>query len=111
MILLRMVPRWHGLRAQVLEGDYPNHPAAADAGQVLECIRFIDVDDMPPPPELTAILIEALSQRLGGVGYDKAWRSIGINPASGRDLLRRQARAVTWPVWRTLRDAALLQGT
>jgi len=96
------------LRSDVLTGDHADHPAIHDAATVRDQIYAIVMADMPPPTDLVAILLETLSQRLGGVGHAAAWRSIGINPNRGRDLLARNAKAVDWPIWKTLRDAALL---
>lgn len=96
------------LRADALTGSHADHPAAAGADEIRRDIMALTVADMPPPTDLVAILLETLSQRLGGLGHAAAWRSIGINPNRGRDLLARSSRAVDWPVWKTLRDAALL---
>lgn len=95
------------LRADVLTGTHPDHPAAAAAPMIEDRIMALGIADMPPPTDLVAILIETLSQRLGGVGHAGAWRSIGVTPSRGRDLMARNARAVDWPTWKTLRDAAL----
>jgi hypothetical protein len=35
------------------------------------------------------------------------WRSIGVNPSRGRDLLARNASALDWPIFFTLRSASL----
>ena len=96
------------LRSDVLTGDHADHPAIHDAATVRDQIYAIVMADMPPPTDLVAILLETLSQRLGGVGHAAAWRSRGINTTRGRDLLARNAKAVDWPIWKTLRDAALL---
>ncbi|WP_337186562.1 hypothetical protein [Phenylobacterium sp.] len=95
------------IRADVLIGAHDDHPAAADAELIRRRIMSLGVADMPPPTDLVAILIETLSQRLGGLGHGPAWRSIGVNPNRGRDLLARSAQAVDWPIWFTLREAAL----
>ena len=96
------------LRSDVLTGTHADHPAAGGADEIFRDIMALTIADMPPPTDLVAILLETLSQRLGGVGHGAAWRSIGINPNRGRDLLARSSRAVDWPIWKTLRDAALL---
>ncbi|WP_186395020.1 hypothetical protein [Stappia sp. TSB10GB4] len=98
------------LRAGTLTGLHDDHPAAAGAKEIRRDIMALTVADMPPPTDLVAILLETLSQRLGGLGHAAAWRSIGINPNRGRDLLARYSRAVDWPIWKTLRDAALPDG-
>ena len=97
------------LRSDVLTGSHDDHPAAGGADEICRDIMALTIADMPPPTDLVAILLETLSQRLGGVGHAAAWRSIGINPNRGRDLLARSSRAVDWPIWKTLRDAALLE--
>lgn len=97
------------LRANVRAGSHADHPAAAGADEIRRDIMALNVADMPPPTDLVAILLETLSQRLGGLGHAAAWRSIGINPNRGRDLLARSSRAVDWPIWKTLRDAALAE--
>lgn len=95
------------LRANVLTGDHADHPAAQDEALVRRrCLR-LGPGDMPAPVDLVALLLETLSQRLGGQGHATAWRSIGVKPGRGRDLLARNANALDWPIWRTLRDAAL----
>lgn len=95
------------LRADVLTGEHAEHPAGLEARLMMERIMALGVDDMPPPTDLVGLLVETLSQRLGGHGHAAAWRSIGINPNRGRDLLARSAGNVNWPIWKTLRDAAL----
>ncbi|MCY1707747.1 hypothetical protein [Pannonibacter sp. SL95] len=95
------------LRRQVAAGEHADHPAALTADAVRQEIRSLGVCDMPPATDLVATLLETLSQRLGGNGYKSAWEAIGIKPTRGRDLLARSAGAVDWPIWKTLRDAAL----
>lgn len=36
-----------------------------------------------------------------------AWRHIGITPDRGRSLQARNAHSLDWPIWFTLRHAAL----
>ena len=79
----------------------------ATAGARTWCSAGARLLSDPAPTDLVAILLETLSQRLGGSGHAAAWRSIGINPNRGRDLLARSSRNVDWPIWKTLRDAAL----
>lgn len=95
------------LRSDVLTGAHGDHPAALEESVLRERIMAIGIEDMPAPPDLVALLLDALSQRLDGVSRAQAWQSIGINPNRGRDLLARNARALDWPIWKTLRDAAL----
>ncbi|NBN78663.1 hypothetical protein GWI72_10335 [Microvirga tunisiensis] len=95
------------LRRQVAAGEHAEHPAALTAEAVRQEIMRLGIGDMPPATDLVATLLETLSQRLGGNGYKSAWEAIGIKPTRGRDLLARSANAVDWPIWKTLRDAAL----
>jgi hypothetical protein len=95
------------LRGDALIGVHDDHPATSGADEIQRDIMALGIADMPPPTDLVAILLETLSQRLGGVGHAAAWRSIGVNPNRGRDLLARSSRNVDWPIWKTLRDAAL----
>ena len=95
------------LRADALIGMHDDHPATAGAQAIYDEIMAVTVADMPPSTDLVAILLETASQRLGGVGWGPVWQSIGINPNRGRDLLARNSRALDWPIWYTLRAAAL----
>ena len=96
------------LRADVFNGtDHADHPAAIGAAAIRSEIMALTTADMPPSTDLVAILLETLAQRIGGVSHAIAWQSIGINANRGRDLMARSAGAVDWPVWKTLRDAAL----
>lgn len=95
------------LRRQVAAGEHADHPAALTAEAVRQEIMGLGVCDMPPATDLVATLLETLSQRLGGYGHNAAWGAIGIKGTRGRDLLARSAAAVDWPIWKTLRDAAL----
>lgn len=94
------------LRANISLGDHQDHPAAAEAETIRRRIMAYDVEDMPAPPDMVALLAETLSQRLGGVGTARAWRSIGVKPDAGRGYSAGRSR-VTWPIWFTLRHAAL----
>jgi hypothetical protein len=95
------------LRADALAGDLDDRAAAKSAGMVFDRLISIGVDDMPADPDDVAILLETLSQRLGGASRATAWRSIGLNPNRGRDLLARNSNALDWPIFFTLRYAAL----
>jgi hypothetical protein len=95
------------LRSDVLIGAHADNPAAAEEDDIHDRIMAIGIQDMPPPTDLVALLLDALSQRLDGCSRAEAWRSIGINPNRGRDLIARNSHALDWPVWKTLRDAAL----
>lgn len=95
------------LRADAMTGVHDHHPAASGADTIRADIMSLSVPDMPPPSDLVAILLETISQRHGGISRGMVWRSIGVNPHRGRDLLTRSASTVDWPLWYTLREAAL----
>lgn len=97
------------LRNSVAAGEHADHPAAENAEALRKEIMSLTIADMPPPTDLVATLLETLSQRLGACGHNAAWAAIGIKGNRGRDLLARSASAVDWPIWKTLRDAALAQ--
>lgn len=63
--------------------------------------------DMPPPTDDVALVLDAICFRHGYTVRADAWRHIGINPNRGRDLLARSSGAVDWPIWFTMRHAAL----
>lgn len=67
----------------------------------------IGVEDMPPSSDDVALLVDTLVFRLGETSRSAAWRFIGVNPRSGADLIGRNRAAVNWPIWFTLRHAAL----
>ena len=94
------------LRAEVLTGRH-DEVATADPEIERDRLMAIELEAMPPETDDVALLLETLSQRLGGLGYAAAWRSVGVNPNRGRGFLARNAAAVDWPIWKTLRDAAL----
>lgn len=95
------------LRGDTLIGTHDGHPAAESEPAARAAIMAVTVDDMPPPTDMVSLLLESASQRLGGIGRGQVWQSIGINANRGRDLLARNAGAVDWPIWYTLRAAAL----
>lgn len=84
----------------------------SDYGEVtardeIDRIKAITMDHMPPETDDVALLVDAICFRLGYTNRADAWRAAGINPNRGRDLLARNARAVDWPIWFTLRHTAL----
>lgn len=95
------------LRADVMVGVHDDRLDLDAARIIHDEIMTVTGDDMPPSTDLVAILLETLSQRLGGVSRADCWRSIGVNPNRGRGLLGRNAHALDWPIWYTLREAAL----
>lgn len=95
------------LRSDTMIGANDGHVASSNAAAVYDDIMSLGLDDMPPPTDIVAVLLETVSQRRGGISRASVWRSIGINPNRGRDLMARSASAVDWPIWYTLRQAAL----
>jgi hypothetical protein len=95
------------VRADALIGEYDREPATHFARETYDRLMATTPAEMPADPDDIAILLETLSQRLGGVSRAMAWRAIGVNPGRGRDLLARNAAALGWPIFFTLRSAAL----
>lgn len=106
------------------DGEPPGHAQANLRERILSNTKILDVTpprveeayrrlmaitiaDMPPDTDDVSLLLDALAMRIGATKRADAWRSIGINPNRGRDLLARNAEAVDWPIWYTLRAAAL----
>lgn len=75
--------------------------------EAFDRLMAVKITDMPPPTDDVSLLLDALAMRIGATNRADAWRSIGINPNRGRDLLARNAEAVDWPIWWTLRTAAI----
>lgn len=95
------------LRNAVSNGEHDEHRASSSMQRVRIRLIAIGIEGMPPDTDDVALLLETLSQKLGAVGHAKAWESIGVNANRGRGLLARNRNAVDWPLWKTLRDAAL----
>lgn len=81
--------------------------AMRQAEATLAKLRALTPDDMPPPPEDLATLIDTIAMRHGFTSRADAWRMIGVAPDTGRGLLGRQASAISWPVIFTARAYAL----
>jgi hypothetical protein len=64
------------------------------------------IEDMPPGPDDLSLLVDTICMRRGFTARADAWRSIGISPDRGRELLARNKHAIDWPIWKTARDAA-----
>ena len=95
------------LRVTIAHGDIAN-PDRAKAE--MRRLKAIDIADMPPATGDVALLLDALAFRAGAISRADAWRAIGISSGRGRDLLARNAGAVDWPIWRTMRLYALEDG-
>ena len=65
------------------------------------------VASMPPPTNLVELLLEMIVLQVDGRNNETAWAAIGIKQDRGKGLLSKNARAVDWPIWKTLRDEAL----
>lgn len=91
------------LRAQILAAD----PAITD--EVIRTWKRLTAytpDDMPPSTDDLALLIDAIAMRHSLTSRADAWRKAGINPERGRGLLGRNAQAVDWPLFFTVRSYA-----
>jgi hypothetical protein len=96
------------LRADALTGAHDGHPACVGAADARARLMALTPADMPPGLDDVALLLEAASQRLGGVGHAAVWQSIGVGRDRGRNFLSpRGIGALDWPIWRTLREAGL----
>lgn len=96
------------LRGDTRIGIYDDHPACARAARENARLRAMSPSDMPPTADDVALLLETASQRLGGVSYGQVWESIGVTRNRGRNFLsERGIGAVDWPIFFTLRAAAL----
>lgn len=94
------------LRQRVGEGD--DCDVELDESECFDRFRSINrvsITDMPPAPDDVWVMIEMLSFRLGSSGVRGAWAAIGVNQRTGEGYLRN-TNGITWPVWKTLRDAA-----
>jgi hypothetical protein len=83
-----------------------DHGAAAVA---YRDIMRLSRHDMPPPTDLVRTLIETVIIRddILPSTASQVWQEIGINPNRGRGLMGRNAGALDWPIWFTLRELAL----
>ena len=95
------------LRADALIGAHDDHPATQAAQAAYDRLMAVTLANMPVDPDMTGILLETLSQRLGGISRADCWRHIGVNPHRGRDLMARSAGSLDWPTFFTLRAEAL----
>ena len=79
----------------------------AEAAEEIARLRRVDLNDMPPDTDDVVLLLDALTFRIGATARADAWRHIGVTPNRGREFLARNAQAVDWPIWYTLRQHAL----
>lgn len=95
------------LRADAMMGVHDHHEATLGAQAIYDEIMGIEIGDMPPDPDLVAIMLETAAQRHGGISHAMIWEShVGISKTRGRDLLARNADRLDWPIWKVLRDVA-----
>ena len=94
------------LRGRIAADPISKHGEATARDEIAR-IRAITMDHMPPDTDDVALLVDAICFRHGFTNRADAWRAAGINPNRGRDLLARNATAVDWPIWFTLRHTAL----
>lgn len=98
------------LRVRIAEQDGDGRLPAARVALVAEFARrlmSIGIEDMPPDADDLAVMVDAIAFRHGYTTRAEAWRSIGVSPDTGRGLLGKQSGRVDWPIWYTLRAAAL----
>ncbi|MEL6238825.1 MAG: hypothetical protein AAFQ90_09575 [Pseudomonadota bacterium] len=97
------------LRTNTMTGVHDDDLALDEARGALNEIMALTVADMPPPTDLTHVLIETIVQRpdLPPATQAQVWQEIGINPHRGRGYMSRQAHALDWPIWYALREKAL----
>ena len=95
------------LRREVLQGRHDESRSAEQAERARARIEAVGLDDMPPPVELVALLVEVVLQRIGSPLQRHAWKAVGVPPRTGEELTSRRPEAVGWPVWFTLERTAL----
>ena len=94
------------LRHDVAEGHYDRHPEIGTSEDVHRAVMSLGIADMSPDSDTVSLLLETLAAK-HQCSRGQAWKLIGIGSKRGRDLLSRNAHAVDWPIFKTLRDAAL----
>src|SRR5690606_9497778 len=98
-------------RGQVhLRADVSTGPEASyidDAHPEMRRLLAITISDMPADPDDASLLLDAVSFRHCLPSRADAWRHVGIDPERGRRLLTRNKNALDWPIFFTLRHAAL----
>lgn len=93
------------LRRRIMADPAPSIPTIA--ADTLKRLMAVSIEDMPAPADDLALLIDTICMRHGLSSRAEAWRSVGINPNRGRELFARNAGAIDWPIWFTVRQAAL----
>lgn len=94
------------LRERIILAPVPREDWKA-ALDTADRIMSIGIPDMPPATEDVELLLDTLAMRRGLTRRVDAWARIGIKQTRGKEFLSRSWRAVDWPIWKTLRDAAL----
>lgn len=94
------------LRERIILGPV-SQDAQRSAGETARRIMALGIADMPPATEDVALLLDTLAMRRGLTKRADAWARIGIKQTRGKEFMSRNWRAVDWPIWKTLRDAAL----
>ena len=82
-------------------------PPADMIDKTIARIMAAGIEDMPPDTSDVILLLDTIAFRHGYTSRADAWRHIGITPNRGRDLQARNAHSLDWPIWFTLRHAAL----
>ncbi|MGI9522027.1 MAG: hypothetical protein ACR2PG_10300, partial [Hyphomicrobiaceae bacterium] len=95
-------------RSRAASGEADKQLDSAEIEALHANVMALTVEDMAPETHLVRLLAETFIQRQGGQSsMATVWRSIGVNPDHGRKWLSSEAQALDWPVWYTLREAAL----
>jgi hypothetical protein len=98
------------LRLALSRGEHDARlPQAHVIDSLLAHVDGLRIEDMPPDAYAVSVLLEALCQRLGGVGRNEAWSRIGISWQRGRRFARGDVD-LDWPIWFTLHEAAVGKG-
>lgn len=96
------------LRREIMAHPHPlSVIATLGASQAIVRLEAAGIEDMPPDTSDVILLLDTIAFRHGYVSRADAWRHIGITPDRGRSLQARNAHSLDWPIWFTLRHAAL----
>lgn len=98
------------LRLSLARGEHDERlPKSHVIDDFLCHVDGLRIEDMPPDAYAIAALLETLCQRLGGVGRNEAWASIGVSWQRGRRFARGEV-SLDWPIWFTLHDGSVGRG-
>jgi hypothetical protein len=95
------------LRQRIQAGEFDATIPEQTARDMIVDIDRIEVGHMPPNRLFLKVLVDALCFRMRASTRAAVWPMIGITAAAGKSYLQTGHRSVTWPIWFTLREAAL----